>query len=128
MHVLLHCTDTQQAALLADMRGRRHYVLAPSPVIFLSQPQWSGHSYNTGSSRWQRDVLGATAPLGSGYGCFLMSWVGEGKTLAANGSGTLQPLATSVLETLEAKGIKYVLQCSSSELLALCKCSMSKGL
>ncbi len=101
---LLHCADVQQGTLLSDVFGRRHYGLDPGNVIIMAQPAWPAHRFDPASQRWQRDPLAACHSLGSGYAMFLMSWVGEGLTLSADGQ--LLPLKTSVVEALEARGVK----------------------
>jgi hypothetical protein len=102
--LLLHCADVQQGTLLSDVFGRRHYGLDPGNVIIMAQPAWPAHRFDPASQRWQRDPLAACHSLGSGYAMFLMSWVGEGLTLSADGQ--LLPLKTSVVEALEARGVK----------------------
>ncbi|KAL6748706.1 hypothetical protein V8C86DRAFT_1124362 [Haematococcus lacustris] len=120
--------DQQQGEVLTELWTRRHFGLSPDAVIIMPQPAWPGYRYSLSAQRFVRDPLGPGHSLGTGFGLFQLSWVGNGFTLSPEGS--LTPLGSSVVELLEARGVMWLLSHRLRDLSLLsCEGALdSKGL
>jgi len=108
LHVVLHCNEAQEDAVVADLRARRFCGLPRENVIVVVQRRRLGYVFDKEQQRFVRQLASPLKQAGSGYCMMQLTWPGEAFVLAGSGDGDRQYIAVSVLDYLLKRGATWL--------------------
>jgi len=106
--VVLHLDNEWQEVVCKDLWDHDFYGLSRQNVLLVSQPKKPGYLYEQhADGGFVRQEGAHEQPAGSGYSMMQMAWTGE--AFLIDEQGVPMQLPGTVLESLEARGVTWLL-------------------